>query len=317
MSDTPKLALPLIAAEQALKHITHNEALVALDTLVQMAVEELELVTPPGSPATGQSWSVGLSATGDWSGQDGDIATWTEAGWRFLTPLEGWTLWDKDTATPYVYLSGDWVQFTGAIQNIPMLGINTTADATNKLAVRTNAVLFAGLEAAASGSGDMRVALNKEMVGDTASFVFQTGYSGRAEIGLVANDDFVFKVSADGSNFVPGLSINKDNGFVTFNQLYGSEPSFPAIVSGELTVTTSYAVPAPESGSSDTVDTISGGFDGAVLVLTGSSGNVLTFSDSVGNLKLGSARVLDSFEDSLLLIKRGSDWIELAYANNG
>jgi hypothetical protein len=37
----------------------------------------------------------------------------------------------------------------------------------------------------------------------------------------------------------------------------------------------------------------------------------------VGNLKLGGNRVLDNFEDSLLLVRRGADWIELSFSNNG
>ena len=38
MPDTPNLALPLIAAAQAQKHVTHNDALLALDALLQCAV---------------------------------------------------------------------------------------------------------------------------------------------------------------------------------------------------------------------------------------------------------------------------------------
>jgi len=34
MPSTPHLALPLLAAAQAQKHVTHNEALAALDALV-------------------------------------------------------------------------------------------------------------------------------------------------------------------------------------------------------------------------------------------------------------------------------------------
>lgn len=314
------MSLPLIAGEQALKHITHNEALATLDMLVQLSVEQRDLVTPPGSPTEGQTFGIGSSATGDWLGRDGSLATWTTAGWRFAVPQEGWLLWDKNTGGAFVYLAGDWSGWEGtftALQNLSMLGVNTTADATNKLAVRTNAVLMTALDVASSGTGDMRVALNKETDSDTAGFVFQSGYSARAEIGLVGDTDFAFKVSPDGSAFYTGISIDKDNGFVTFGQMFGSAPSFPTIASGVLTAATSYCVPAPESGVTDTIDTISGGFDGAVLMLTGTAGVTLTFADGAGNLKLGGARVLNNFEDSLLLVQRGSDWIELSYANNG
>lgn len=320
MVDTARLNLPLIAADQALKHVTHNEAITALDALVQLVIEELGLSTPPGSPASGESYEVGTSATSDWAGEDGRLATWTDSGWRFSTPGEGWLLWDKDTGSAYIYLSSAWTALSsalGPLQNLSLLGVNTSADATNKLAIRSNGALFTALESGSGGTGDVRLTLNRETGSDTASFVFQSGYSGRAEIGLAGNDDFSFKVSPDGSAFHTGMTIDKDNGFVTLNKLFGSAPSFPTIASGVLSVETSYVVPAPETGVVDTIDTISGGFDGAILILTGSAGNTLTLSDGAGNLKLGGARVLNNFEDSLMLVQRGTDWIELSYANNG
>jgi len=317
MADTARLALPLIAGEQALKHVTHNEALVTLDALVQPVVEELGVVAPPGVPVEGETYGIGPSATGDWAGKDGQLAVWTNAGWRYASPAEGWLVWDKSTEALYVHDGADWVAMLAELQNLSLLGVNTTANATNKLAVRSNAALFTALEAGSGGTGDMRLTLNRETGSDTASFVFQSGFSGRAEIGLAGTDDFAFKVSPDGSVFHTGMTIDKDNGFITFNQMFGSDPSFPTVSGGVLSVDTSYVVPAPETGVTDTIDTISGGFDGAMLVITGSAGITLTFSDGAGNLKLGGSRVLDNFEDSLLLVKRGSDWIELSYSDNG
>lgn len=320
MTDTTRLQMPLIAPEQALKHITHNEAIQTLDNLVQLVVEQVDATTPPGSPVVGQSYTIGVAATDDWVGQDGDIASFTDGGWRFVTPGEGWLLWDVNTQAAYVHLSGNWSTLSNSItslQGLSLLGINSTADSNNKLAVRSNAVLFNALEAASGGDGDVRLSLNRETILDTASLVFQSGYSGRAELGIVGSDDFVIKVSPDGSSFYTGITINKDNGFVTLNKLFGSEPSFPTVLSGVLTVETSYAIPAPETGLTDTIDTIDGGFDGAILILSGTVGNTLTFSDSTGNLKLGGPRVLDNFEDCLMLVKRGADWIELSFADNG
>jgi len=55
MTDTtPNLALPELIAAQAQKHVTVNEALRALDALVQLAVLDRDLTAPPGSPAEGQ-----------------------------------------------------------------------------------------------------------------------------------------------------------------------------------------------------------------------------------------------------------------------
>ena len=64
MPDTASLALPLLLAEQAQKHVTHNEALRLLDALVQMRVVEQGLTTPPGSPTDGEIYVPGSGASG-------------------------------------------------------------------------------------------------------------------------------------------------------------------------------------------------------------------------------------------------------------
>ena len=51
MSDTTKLVLPLIEAAQAQKHVTHNEALLTLDVLIQLSVLDRDLIDSPTSPA--------------------------------------------------------------------------------------------------------------------------------------------------------------------------------------------------------------------------------------------------------------------------
>ena len=56
MTDTPRLALPVIEAAQAQKHVTHNEALTLLDALTQLAVEARTLSAPPSSPAEGSCY---------------------------------------------------------------------------------------------------------------------------------------------------------------------------------------------------------------------------------------------------------------------
>ena len=48
MSDlSPILSLPLLQASQAQKHVTHNEALMQLDLLVQLTVADRTRTTPP------------------------------------------------------------------------------------------------------------------------------------------------------------------------------------------------------------------------------------------------------------------------------
>jgi hypothetical protein len=58
MADTFFNQLPLIASNQAQKHITHNEALVKVDALIQLAVISQTLTSPPGSPAEGDRYII-------------------------------------------------------------------------------------------------------------------------------------------------------------------------------------------------------------------------------------------------------------------
>jgi hypothetical protein len=61
MPATPRLALPLIAAGQAQKDVTHNEAVLALDRLVALVVVSRSLTAPPTAPQPGFSHIVPIS----------------------------------------------------------------------------------------------------------------------------------------------------------------------------------------------------------------------------------------------------------------
>lgn len=93
MPQTDRLALPLLAAGQAQKEITHNEALTLMDLTIALTVEGDDLSVPPGSPAPGACWIVAAGGSGAWAGRDGQIAGWTQAGWRFLAPRAGMRAW--------------------------------------------------------------------------------------------------------------------------------------------------------------------------------------------------------------------------------
>lgn len=202
MSDTTaRLALPLLAAAQAQKHITHNEALTMLDALVQLSVLDRDLATPPGSPAPGARYLVAASPTGAWSGQAGKIAAWQNGAWSFFPPQAGWVLWVADEAVPIAFTGSAWV-LAQQTQNLPMLGVNATADTTNRLAVKSAASLFDH-----TGNGH-QVKINKAAAADTASLLLQTAASGRAEIGTAGDDKLHVKVSSDGSTWKEAVVID-------------------------------------------------------------------------------------------------------------
>ena len=86
MDETPNLRLPYIMAAQSQKHVTHNEAIRALDAVVQLSVLDRDLSTPPGSPADGARYIVAGSPTGAWSGHAGNIAAYQDGAWTFYPP---------------------------------------------------------------------------------------------------------------------------------------------------------------------------------------------------------------------------------------
>ena len=105
---TTRLGLPLLAAGQAQKELTHNEALARLDVAVQASVVAVGVATPPAAPAPGEAWIVGAGAGGAWTGQAGAIAAWTAAGWRFVGAREGMTAWSIADRRDVRYSGGAW-----------------------------------------------------------------------------------------------------------------------------------------------------------------------------------------------------------------
>jgi hypothetical protein len=215
LTETPHLLLPYLAASQAQKHITHNEALRLVDALVQLSVVS-RLVTPPASPVDGVRYIVLPAATGVFAGQTGKIATFVDSQWLFAMPEEGWLAYSVADNRQYVYKAAIWQDhISTAVSGAPLtkLGVNANADATNKLAVKSDAAYFSH-DDVTPGTGDMRLSLNKSLAAKTTSLVFQTGYSGRAEMGLAGDDHWRIKVSADGISWKDALFIDAATGYL-------------------------------------------------------------------------------------------------------
>lgn len=213
MDTSPNLGLPYIASAQAQKHVTHNEAIRALDALVQLAVLRNDLATAPTNAADGDRYIVASAATGDWAGNEGNIAAFQDNAWIFYTPETGWRAWVESSSSLVVWAGSQWVGAgggSGSTNPTPLVGVNATADATNRLSVSSAASLLNH-----EGNGH-QLKINKNASTDTASLLFQTGFSGRAEFGTTGDDDFHVKVSPDGSTFHDALLIDKDTGEVSF-----------------------------------------------------------------------------------------------------
>lgn len=134
MTSSPNILLPYIAAAQAQKHVTVNEALRRLDALVQPAVESAALSAPPGSPADGQRWIVGAAPTGAWAGQANRIAAWQDGAWSFLVPADGWAAWNRATGQMLVWRSGAgaWQALLSAAFSDAAFTLQDNGDATKQ-----------------------------------------------------------------------------------------------------------------------------------------------------------------------------------------
>lgn len=193
MSNSTVLSLPLLQASQAQKHVTHNEALRLLDILVQLSVKTADDTAPPPSATDGDRYLVAAGATGDWTGEDTKIALLENGSWQFFTPLEGWRADVTASGEQMRFDGSSWILVSQDLNDIDLVGVNTSADTTNRLAVSADATLLTH-----DGSSH-QLKVNKASAGDTGSLLFQNNWSGRAEMGLAGTDDFSLKTSADGS----------------------------------------------------------------------------------------------------------------------
>lgn len=363
MPNTTNLGLPLMAAAQSQKHLTHNDAILSLDAIVQLSVLNTNLTAPPGSPVEGQRHIIGSAATGAWAGKNLNVTYYTSGAWVFLVPRRGWIAYDEANNTLLIWTGSAWTNFataaslastaniaqtflgqstfsnanltfgsstaagtinvgtgatisgatktiqvgtagaSGSTTNITVghqtagatvnltfrgfainigeattsstlslangvtasgqtatvnigangasgsttnivvgpftagaLGTTTfygpnvifassvtainassanisalrvgiggaTADATNRLSINTPAALFN------NAGTSVNLVLNKNATANDASFTFQTGFSARALVGLLASDDFIFKVTPNGSTYFSGIRTHRN-----------------------------------------------------------------------------------------------------------
>ncbi len=249
MDNTPNLKLPFIAAGQAQKHVTHNEAIRALDAVVQLSVLDRHLAAPPSAPAEGDRYIVGPAASGDWATHEADIAAFQDGAWAFFAPVEGWLAWVRDEDRLMVFDGSGWVSATEAVSislnpaTGGLVGVNATADTTNRLAIAAPASLFNH-----AGAGH-QIKVNKAAAANTASLLFQSGFSGRAEFGLAGDDDWRVKVSADGGLWRDAMVADRATGRVRF-------PS--GGVREQLTANRAYFVRADGNDANDGLDNTAG-----------------------------------------------------------
>lgn len=234
---TPRLGLPWLMPAQAGKHVTVNEALGRLDALVCASVVSRTTAAEPSSPEEGDAHILPADAVGGHWGDffEHDLAVFQDGAWMRIAPRAGLMAHVADEADIVVWTGGAWTRVFSLIdrlENLSALGVGTAPDAANPFAAKLNSALWTARAVGEGGTGDLRYTLNKDAAGNVVSLLFQSGWSGRAELGLVGGEDFTVSVSADGAAFVPALCVDHETGYVALSGLVN--PQAALHVSGSV-----------------------------------------------------------------------------------
>lgn len=171
---------------------------------VLSAVVQLSVISMTTSLPAGSNGDIYIIPAGD--ADEHDVAVKDNGVWVLLTPQEGWRAWVKNTDRMVIFDGSIWRDSQA------WLGLGgATPDATNRLAVNTPSVLFN------HAGDDINLTLNKDTSADDARLNFQTGFSTRALVGLLADDSLSISVSADGSAFNPAINIHPGTGHIGIN----------------------------------------------------------------------------------------------------
>lgn len=86
-----------------------------------LSVKDRDLATPPGSPATGDTYIIAASPTGAWAGHATEVAIWDGSAWVFYVPRTGWVGYIEDEQKISVFHAGAWTSgraLSGGTANI-------------------------------------------------------------------------------------------------------------------------------------------------------------------------------------------------------
>lgn len=123
MTDTVNNAIPFVPENTIDPAAGLNEALKLVDMLLQLSVLTVGDTVPPGSPAEGDRYIVGTSATGAWTTHDGKLAEYLDSAWTFS---DAYIALNQDDGLLYVNRSGTWGTILGATDTGWTAGTGTT-----------------------------------------------------------------------------------------------------------------------------------------------------------------------------------------------
>jgi hypothetical protein len=206
------LDLPYIQPAQAQKHVTHNEGMRKLDTVVQLMVLDSDRTVPPSGAVDGDRHIVAENATGDWLGHDMAIALFDGGAWHFEAPWTGWRAWVTGRTTLAVFDGSAWIEPFKSLAGIDQFGLNATPSAAVPFVVRAPAALWDAVDVASGGTDGVIQSINRVVDTADAGLALQTGYVTNALFGFFGGTDLRLSVSADGSSFLDSILIDPASG---------------------------------------------------------------------------------------------------------
>lgn len=218
MSSTGRLSLPYIVTAQAQKEVTHNDALNRLDAFVTPVVADIASA-PPGSPAEGDLYIVGASATGDFAGQEDNLAQYLTGGWVFYTPFK-WMdafveaddsryAWDGSTWVPFGLIMKDTGEYLRVGHKQEDVTVSSGAFVDTTIQIPNRAILLTvnvRVTTAVTGATSFDVGIS----GETSKFGGSIGIAlDSTNIGVIGPTAFyadtAVRLTANGSNFTGGV----------------------------------------------------------------------------------------------------------------
>lgn len=148
--------------------------------LIDQAVIDASLTTPPGSPSDSDAYIVAASATGAWAGQDNNLAIYETSSWIFYTPEEGWFFRDQTANSSIIWDGTAWAAFASGGGDVAVEDDNVEVVAA---ASRLN--FGTGLSVTDSGSGEVEITAD--------AFTASSFRGSRAEL---TSDDLSVDISA-------------------------------------------------------------------------------------------------------------------------
>jgi hypothetical protein len=129
---------------------------------------------------------------------------------------------------------------------------------------------------------------------------------------LIGGDTQLYRSAANELSLATGDDFKLQGGFLALP----AATNLNICASDAVTVTQSRHTVTPACGTCDTLDTLSGGVEGAIVVLSKAGTGSVTVSGSAGNIKASGCPVLSHPSDTITLLKVGSDWLQIGYSDN-